>query len=70
MDRAMWQEHLLHVSRLFVEHTKHFMQRNGIRTDSGSGGQIERRSGPKIKDVDRTDSGGSNSTDGECCLYI
>ena len=55
MDRAMWQDHLLNVSRLFVEHTKHFMQRNGIKVDNRNITSIE-KIGPRIKNLDSCDS--------------
>ena len=56
MDRTVWQDHLLSVSRLFVEHTKHFMQRNGIKIDSRSKYSKEKFMGPRIKNLDSCDS--------------
>ena len=57
MDRTVWQDHLLSVSRLFVEHTKHFMQRNGIKIDNRSSNDSkEKFMGPRIKNLDSCDS--------------
>ena len=52
----MWQDHLLSVSRLFVEHTKHFMERNGIKLDNRNNTSKEKSMGPRIKNLDSCDS--------------
>ena len=52
----MWQDHLLSVSRLFVEHTKHFMERNGIKLDGRNNVSKEKAMGPRIKNLDSCDS--------------
>ncbi len=36
MDRSMWQDHLVQVSKLFVQHTKLFIHKNGVRNGNGS----------------------------------
>lgn len=60
MDRAMWQDHLVSVSKLFVEHTKLFMMKNGIKADS-SNGICKSATSPRIKNLDSCDS----DTEGE-----
>lgn len=37
MERAVWQDHLVSVSKLFVEHTRLFMLRKGLKTEGPNG---------------------------------
>ncbi len=40
----MWQDHLLQVSRLFVEHTKLFMHKNGLHIEETNGIRLNKSS--------------------------
>ena len=60
MDRAMWQDHLVSVSKLFVEHTKLFMLKNGLTADN-SNGICKSATSPTIKNLDSC----NNDTEGE-----
>ena len=56
----MWQDHLVSVSKLFVEHTKLFMLKNGIKAD-GNNSMCKSATSPRIKNLDDCDS----DTEGE-----
>ena len=51
----MWQDHLVSVSKLFVEHTKLFMIKNGIKADANNG-MCKSATSPRIKNLDNCDS--------------
>ena len=57
MDRSMWQDHLVQVSKLFVQHTKLFMHKNGVRMEAkGSNGVSRHHITPRIGQLDGYDS--------------
>ncbi len=59
MDRSMWQDHLVQVSKLFVQHTKLFMHRNGVRDTPDSSGPSPAKKHhivPRTRQLDGYDS--------------
>ena len=65
MDRAMWQDHLVSVSKLFVERTKLFMLKNSMKAD-GNSGMCKSATSPRIKNLDNCDS----DTEGEKLVIL
>ena len=55
MDRSMWQDHLVQVSKLFVQHTKLFMRKNGVHTE-GRNGVRKHHVTPRVRVLDGYDS--------------
>ena len=51
----MWQDHLVQVSKLFVQHTKLFMRKNGVHTE-GRNGVRKHHVTPRVRQLDGYDS--------------
>ena len=51
----MWQDHLVQVSKLFVQHTKLFMRKNGVHTE-GRNGVRKHQVTPRVRQLDGYDS--------------
>ena len=51
----MWQDHLVQVSKLFVQHTKLFMRKNGVHTE-GRNGVRKHQVTPRVRQLDGYDA--------------
>ena len=51
----MWQDHLVQVSKLFVQHTKLFMRKNGVHTENRNGVRKHPIT-PRVRQLDGYDS--------------